>query len=216
MKPLAAFTHPAEMVEYITQLYVDETGAQKELRNENAATDQPIFINPMEGKMLQLLCAMVQPKSILEIGTLHGYSTTWLAKTGAAITTLEKDAKRAAIARDNFLKNNVSNIELLQGDANVSLESLEGRIFDIIFIDADKRSYSHYATWAKRHVRKGGLVIADNTLLGGSVYATNLPENVRQNTCNDMQAFNQEMANDNQFITMLFPTEDGLTVALKK
>ena len=136
----------------------------------------PHEVTPHQGKLLSLLARMARAKSILEIGTLGGYSALWLARAlpkGGRLVTIESDPKHAAVARRNFEQAGLSDaIELLEGPALDRLPELEdsprGR-FDMIFIDADKQNNPGYFAWALRLSRPGTVIVVDNVARRGSV-----------------------------------------------
>ena len=141
-----------------------------------AAGLPPISVSPSQGKLLQLLAQIQQAQNILEIGTLGGYSTIWLARAlpaGGRLITLELDPKHAEVARANFARAGLSGIiELRLGSALDTLPQLvaEGRgPFDLIFIDADKQGYPDYFAWALKLSRRGTVIIADNVVRNGTV-----------------------------------------------
>src|SRR5216683_8416032 len=135
----------------------------------NKAAELPaIDVAPNQGKLLQLLAQLAGARRILEIGTLGGYSTVWLARALPAngrLITLELDAKFAAVARANIARAGLADVvELRLGRALETLPQLaaEGRgPFDLIFIDADKPSTPDYFKWALKLSRRGSLIIAD-------------------------------------------------------
>jgi len=141
-----------------------------------AAGLPPINVSPNQGKLLQLLARLQGARRILEIGTLGGYSTIWLARAlpkGGRLITLEADPKRAEVARANLGRAGLAEVvELRVGRALDTLPGLaaEGRgPFDLTFIDADKRSNPEYFAWALRLSRPGALIIVDNVVRGGAV-----------------------------------------------
>jgi predicted O-methyltransferase YrrM len=121
-------------------------------------------VSPPQGALLELLARAIGARRILEIGTLEGYSTLWLARSGADVVTLEVDAERAARARAAL----GGRAEVIAGPALETLPGLEGP-FDLIFIDADKRSNASYLRHALRLSRPGTLIVADNVIRGGAV-----------------------------------------------
>lgn len=179
--------------------------------------DLPIHIQREEGKLLQLLFTAIGAKRIVEIGTLAGYSTIWLARAlpeDGIIYTIEHDSQRAALAQQSFSAyEHNKKIRLLEGDAKVMLRELDGP-FDAVFIDADKISYALYLDWAEQNIRKGGLIIGDNTLLGGAVYDPDITK-PRPTTIKTMQEFNKRLSNPEKYLSILLSTKDGLTIALK-
>jgi predicted O-methyltransferase YrrM len=141
-----------------------------------AAELPAISVTPSLGKLLQLLARLVGAKNILEIGTLGGYSTIWLARAlpaGGRVITLEADAKHAQVACKNIARAGLADVvELREGKALDTLPELaaEGlEAFDLIFIDADKSNNPHYFDWALRLSHKGTLIIVDNVVRDGAV-----------------------------------------------
>ncbi|MFC6120690.1 O-methyltransferase [Phytobacter sp. SCO41] len=127
-----------------------------------------------QGQLLALFVRMTGAKRILEIGTLGGYSTIWMARelpTDGELLTLEADAHHASIARQNLqLAGMAERVKLIEGPALNSLEQLgEHPPFDLIFIDADKPSNPDYLRWALRYSRPGTLIIGDNVVRDGEV-----------------------------------------------
>jgi predicted O-methyltransferase YrrM len=121
-------------------------------------------VSPPQGALLELLARAIGARSILEIGTLEGYSTLWLARSGARVVSLEIDPDRAARARAAL----GDRAEVIVGPALETLPTLDGP-FDLIFIDADKRSNAEYLREALRLSRPGTLIVADNVIRGGAV-----------------------------------------------
>ena len=124
-------------------------------------------VSPAQGALLELLARMVGARSILEIGTLAGYSTLWLARAlppGGRLVTLEADPHHAEVARANL----AGIAEVIHGPALETLPTLTGP-FDLVFIDADKRSNAEYLEWALRLSRPGTVIVADNVIRDGAV-----------------------------------------------
>jgi predicted O-methyltransferase YrrM len=141
-----------------------------------AAGLPPIDVSPNEGKLLQLLARLCRAQRILEIGTLGGYSTIWLARalpTGGRLVTLEANLKHAEVARSNIVRAGLADVvDLRIGLALNTLPQLEDERagpFDLIFIDADKPNNTGYLTWALKLSRKGTLIIVDNVVRDGAV-----------------------------------------------
>src|SRR5690242_2274997 len=136
----------------------------------------PINVSPTHGKLLHLLAKMQGARRILEIGTLGGYSTIWLARALPAdgrLITLEADFKHADVARANIARAGLEGIvELRLGKALDTLPQIaagKNGPFDLIFIDADKQNIPRYFDWALRLSRPGTLIIVDNVVRGGAV-----------------------------------------------
>lgn len=143
----------------------------------NAAAGLPaIDVSPLQGKLLSLLAQIAGARKILEIGTLGGYSTIWLARAVAAdglVVTLEASPRHAAVARANFARAGLAaRIDLREGAALDSLQALENEgigPFDFFFIDADKENNPSYLAWAMRLGRKGSVIVADNVVREGEI-----------------------------------------------
>jgi len=162
---------------YITGLLVpSDTALEAALQASSAAGLPRIQVSPAQGKLLHLLARACNARQILEIGTLGGYSTIWLARAlpaGGRVITLEADAKHAGVARANFAVSGLAGvIQLRLGPALETLPKLaaEGRgPFDLIFIDADKANMREYFDWALKLSRAGSVIIADNVIRNGAV-----------------------------------------------
>jgi predicted O-methyltransferase YrrM len=143
----------------------------------SAAAGLPaIQVSPADGKLLHILAHLQGAKAILEIGTLGGYSTIWLARglaEGGHLISLEVDAKHAHVARENIVRAGLAAVaEVRIGDALQTLPLLvaEGRgPFDLVFIDADKPNNPRYFEWALKLTRPGSLIIVDNVVRDGAV-----------------------------------------------
>lgn len=162
---------------YISGLFVPRDAAL-DAALESAATAglPPIQVSPPQGKLLYLLARLQGARQILEIGTLGGYSTIWLARalpSGGRVLTLEADPKHAEVAQANFSGAGLAGvIELHLGRALDTLPRIasEGRgAFDLIFIDANKSNLAEYFDWALKLSRPGSLIIADNVIRNGGV-----------------------------------------------
>lgn len=135
-----------------------------------------IAVSATQGKLLNLLARIQGARNILEIGTLGGYSTLWLAKAlppGGRIVTLEADPRHAEVARANIARAGYGNqVQVRLGAALDTLPELatEGAgPFDFVFIDADKRSNPEYFDWALRLARRGSVIVVDNVVREGKV-----------------------------------------------
>lgn len=144
------------------------------LANNSAQGLPPIDVSAAQGKMLFLLAQMAGAKRILEVGTLGGYSTIWLARAlpaDGALVTLELEAHHARVARDNLERAGVGGrVDLRVGPAAESLAAMTGEApFDFVFIDADKPSNAHYVAEAIRLGRPGTTIVVDNVVREGGV-----------------------------------------------
>ncbi|MFD4704161.1 O-methyltransferase [Gottfriedia sp. NPDC058432] len=145
-----------------------------------------IDVSPTQGKLLYLLAKIKGAKNILEIGTLGGYSSIWLARAlpeDGKLTTLEISHEHAKVAEKNIIEAKLQNkVEIIIGKALDTLPFLKesNSIFDFIFIDADKPNNPHYLNWALKLATSGALIIVDNVVRNGEViYQTNQDESVK-------------------------------------
>jgi predicted O-methyltransferase YrrM len=162
---------------YITERLVPSDPAlDAALQASAAAGLPPIAVTPAQGKLLNLLARALGARTILELGTLGGYSTIWLARAlpdGGRLVTLEADPKYLEVARANIERAGLSQmVELRLGPALDTLPQLaaEGHgPFDLIFIDADKKNSPGYFKWALALSRHGSLIITDNVIRSGGL-----------------------------------------------
>src|SRR5215470_11761459 len=190
---------------YISQmLTTSDPALDGALADSEKAGLPSINVSPPHGKLLHLLARAIliargpgNPGAILEIGTLGGYSTFWLARAlpqGGKLVTLEYDPKHADVARANIARAGLSDrVEIRLGKAIDSLPALakEGRgTFDLIFIDADKQSYSEYFDWAVKLSRPGTVIVADNVVRKGAVADPNTTDAMVQG----IRRFNERVA----------------------
>jgi predicted O-methyltransferase YrrM len=163
--------------QYITDLLVRPDPALANALDASTAAGLPaIAVSPPQGKLLSLLVAMAGARRVLEIGTLGGYSTIWLAQGlggGGRIVTLELEPKHAAVARENVARaGHASTVEIRVGPAAESLRALaaeQAEPFDFVFIDADKTGYPEYLTLVLPLVKPGSVIVADNTVRDGKI-----------------------------------------------
>ena len=163
--------------DYIGATLISKEEAQEETLAANARAGLPaIDVSPPQGKLLYLLACAIGARRVLEIGTLGGYSTTWLARAvgeGGKVVTFEVDAHHAEVARANIDREGMSaRVDLRVGPALEMLPLLESeraQPFDLAFIDADKPSNAAYFDYALRLSRPGALIIVDNVVREGAV-----------------------------------------------
>ncbi|SMO93717.1 O-methyltransferase [Melghirimyces algeriensis] len=151
------------------------------VRKANAEANLPaIDVSPNQGKLLYLLATLKGAKNILEIGTLGGYSSIWLARAlpnDGKLITLESNDQHAKVAHENIKNAGLDGkVEILVGAALDTLPTLEPKgfsDFDLIFIDADKPNIPHYVKWALKLSRPGAVIIVDNVVRKGHVIDDN-------------------------------------------
>jgi predicted O-methyltransferase YrrM len=208
---------------YITNHFLEADPVLDAALASSAASGLPaINVSPAQGKLLHLLARVQGARNILEIGTLGGYSTIWLARAlpaGGHLISLELDPKHAEVARANVARAGLADrVEIRLGRAVDTLQQLvaEGRgPFDLIFIDADKPGYSDYLKWSLKLARQGTLIIADNVVRKGEV--TN-PASSDLNV-QGIRRFNELLAAEKRVTTTVLQTVgskgyDGLALIL--
>ncbi|MGL9733191.1 MAG: O-methyltransferase [Wolbachia sp.] len=179
-----------------------------------------IQISAEEGKLLSLFIKIHKVKSIVEIGTLYGYSSICMVKVlpeYGHIYTIENNPEHLSIAKKNFSTFNLNKkITLIEGDALEKLNELSAKApFDMIFIDADKGGYPKYLDWAELYIKRDGLIVADNTLLFNTVFLESPPKEVSEKTWLAMREFNRRLSDEEKYHSILIPTDEGMIVALK-
>jgi len=201
---------------------VDDPALDAATAAAKAAGLPDIAVSPVLGKYLYLLAKLINARRILEIGTLGGYSTIWLARAlpeDGKLVTLEYEPKHAGVARANLDRAAVGSwVEIIVGAAEESLRELDERgepLFDMVFIDADKESYTGYLDWSAQLTRPGGLIVADNVVRNGRVLDTETQDSMVRG----VQAFNDALANNRRLeavITQMVGAKghDGLALAM--
>ena len=211
--------------EYISLLFNgdDEVLAATEQSIIDANIPQ-ISVSPNQGKLLNLLAQLCKAEKILELGTLAGYSTIWMARALPAngkLISLEYDPKHAAVAQQNIHRaglDKVVDIRVGKGlDLLPQLEAEGVGPFDMIFIDADKPPYTEYFEWALKLSRPGTLIIADNVIRSGKV----LQENNSDEMVTGVQRFNKALAANKAVSATIIQTigakeHDGIALAIVK
>jgi predicted O-methyltransferase YrrM len=170
----------AQVDHYLADLFAPADDALAAALDANHKADLPaIDVPPLLGKFLALLIQISGTKRVLEIGTLGGYSTTWMARAIPAdgkVITLELEQHHAEIARANLTRAGViDHVEIRLGPAIESLQALHqssAEPFDLIFIDADKKSLPEYLDWSLKLAHKGTLLVADNVIRDGKIIKT--------------------------------------------
>jgi predicted O-methyltransferase YrrM len=166
-----------EVDDYIASLLIPPDAAlDGALKASDEAGLPPINVSANQGKLLMLFARMLNARNILEIGTLGGYSTIWMARgmaEGGRLITLEYEAKHAEVATANLVRVGLSDrVEIRVGRALETLPKLvdEGRgPFDLVFIDADKQGYTEYLEWSMKLSRRGTVIVADNVVRNGAI-----------------------------------------------
>jgi predicted O-methyltransferase YrrM len=163
--------------QYLTDLLVGSDPALDAALAANSAAKLPqLDVSPLQGKLLHLLARLSRARTILEIGTLGGYSTIWLARalpSGGRLISLEAVARHAAVALENIKRSGLSHcVDVRVGRALDTLPIIEAEghgPFDLIFIDANKSNNPDYLAWALKLSRPGSLIVVDNVVRHGAV-----------------------------------------------
>jgi predicted O-methyltransferase YrrM len=209
-----------DILEYIEQHSSSETEALQQITHSTHIE----MINPrmmsghVQGRVLSMLSQMIQPKRILELGAFTGYSALCLAeglqKDGKLVSLEHNDELEDMLRRNFALSPLGEHIELVIGDAIewLTAQSTE-QMYDLVFIDADKREYSAYLDAVLPLVRPGGWILADNTLWDGHIIESAY-DNDKQTLA--LRAFNDKVAQDERLDKVILPLRDGLTIIRKK
>lgn len=205
-----------ELYKYITETFIEEDDLLKQVVKNTADKNLPVIqVSPETGKLLGIFIKMINAKHVLEIGTLTGYSSIWMARAlppGGSVTTLELTNEHADEAEKNFSSAGLGNkITLIRGKALESLDLLAGKTFDMVFIDADKENCVNYFNKVINMVRPGGLIITDNTLRRGEVIDPDPGPGAQ-----GIIAYNKLAANDSRVESILIPIDDGITLSFVK
>jgi len=203
--------------DYVYSILPPRDEVLAEMENEAASNNVPI-VGPAVGRLLYQLAVISKAKYVFEMGSAIGYSTIWWAQavgSDGRVFYTDGDPKNADRARKYFQRAGVSDrIVVKTGDA-LELLSEEKQQFDIIFCDIDKDDYPRALKLAAPRVRKGGLLVADNTLWHGRVIAPEGSADAEMATTKAIKEFNQALYASKDFFATLLPLRDGVCVALK-
>jgi caffeoyl-CoA O-methyltransferase len=208
------------LARWAEEVYAPEDQLLRRVRQRSAEAGlPPIQVGPMDGLHLEVIARASGAKRAVEIGTLGGYSGVCLLRgmgPGSTLHTFELEFERAELARRTFEEADLGDrVHVHVGRAMDRLREVE-RIgpFDLVFIDADKVSYPDYLTWAERHLRIGGVLLADNTFGFGHVhdlaYAGADAEGIAA-----LRRFNERLAKGGRFRATMLPTAEGLSFGVK-
>lgn len=211
--------------QYIGDLFNDRDSTLEATEQSITEFNIPsISISRNQGKFLMLLAKLCQAKKILEIGTLAGYSTIWLARAlpvNGRLITLEYERLHAEVAQKNIARAGLDHIvEIRVGKAIELLPQLvteEAGPFDMIFIDADKPPYKEYFDWALKLSRSGTLIVADNVIREGKVLEAGSPDEMVAG----VKRFNEALAVNTAVTATIIQTvgskeHDGMALAIVK
>ncbi|WP_212923719.1 O-methyltransferase [Capnocytophaga cynodegmi] len=206
---------PQKIENYATQHSEEEPKLLQELsRRTHLNVLQPRMLSGhFQGRMLSLLSKMIQPKTILEIGTYTGYATLCLAEglqKEGILHTIDIKEELQDLQREFFDKSGKGN-QIIQhlGQAIDIIPKLDTN-FDLVFIDADKQNYANYFDLVINKMNSGGIILSDNVLWSGKV-VEEIKSNDKQTKA--LLAYNQKLKEDSRVETILLPIRDGLTIS---
>ena len=173
---------PADVDDFLdTTMVGDDPALTAALEASDAAGLPRIAVSAQQGKFLSLLAGAIKARSVLEIGTLGGFSTIWLARgvgPDGRVLTLEYEPKHAEVARANIDRAGVGDrVEVLVGPALETLPTVTEGPFDLVFIDADKQNNAGYLEWALRLTHPGSVIVVDNVIREGAILSSD-PDDV--------------------------------------
>lgn len=201
---------------YIGQLFTEEDDVLRWIQAEADRHELPqISVQVFDGYLLAWLVRFVRARRVVEIGTLAGYSGTWMARAlpdDGKLYTVEKSAKHADVARRSFEHAGLEDkVEVHQGEALAILDNLSSKgPFDLVFIDADKTGYPDYLRWAVANLRSGGVVAAHNAYRSGRIFEPETDDD------RGMAAFNEALAAHPELDGIIIPMGDGMAVGVKQ
>ena len=207
---------PEELNQYLLATCEPEPSLLKKIdRETQLEVLMPRMVSGhLQGRVLSMLSKLIQPKRILEIGTFTGYATLCLAEglsSDGKIITLDINEELEDRVRGYFAESDYNHqIEYKIGNALNTIPSLE-EVFDIVFIDADKKNNGTYYQMVFDKVKKGGLIIVDNVLWSGKVLTK-----INDTDTSNIDTFNQLIAADNRIEKLILPVRDGLFLMRKK
>jgi caffeoyl-CoA O-methyltransferase len=212
-----------ELLDFVSGLMAREDPALRAIREDTVKDGlPPISVGPDEGKLLDFLARACGAKKAVEIGTLAGYSGSWIARALPAdgvLHTFEYSPRHAEVARRNFERAGVAaKVRVHVGAAVETLKDIEAEgPFDFVFIDADKVSYGAYARWAAAHTRPGAIVAADNAYLFGKLHLDPARAGDDAAGVPAMRECLEVLADPKLFSSCsMIPTGEGLAVGLRR
>jgi predicted O-methyltransferase YrrM len=199
----------------------DDPALSAALEASDAAGLPQIAVSAQQGKFLCLLAGAIRARSILEIGTLGGFSTIWLARGAGPdgrVLTLEYEPKHAKVARANLDRAGVGDrVEVVVGAALETLPTVTGGPFDLVFIDADKENNVAYLEWAIQLTRPGSVILVDNVIRAGKILAPNSDDSAARATRRALELMGEHPRLDTTVLqTVGAKNWDGFALALVK
>jgi len=212
---------PADVDDFLdTTMVGDDPVLTAALEASDAAGLPRIAVSAQQGKFLSLLAGAIKARSVLEIGTLGGFSTIWLARgvgPDGRVLTLEYEPKHAEVARANIDRAGVGDrVEVLVGPALETLPTVAEGPFDLVFIDADKQNNAGYLEWALRLTHPGSVIVVDNVIREGAILSSD-PDNVVRGTRRALELMGERPELDTAVLQTVGAKHwDGFALALVK
>ena len=212
---------PADVDDFLdTTMVGDDPVLTAALEASDAAGLPRIAVSAQQGKFLSLLAGAIKARSVLEIGTLGGFSTIWLARgvgPDGRVLTLEYEPKHAEVARANIDRAGVGDrVEVLVGPALETLPTVTEGPFDLVFIDADKQNNAGYLEWALRLTHPGSVIVVDNVIREGAILSSD-PDDVVGGTLRALELMSERPELDTAVLQTVGAKHwDGFALGLVK
>ncbi|MGB7871852.1 MAG: O-methyltransferase [Mycobacterium sp.] len=212
---------PADVDDFLdTTMVGDDPVLTAALEASDAAGLPRIAVSAQQGKFLSLLAGAIKARSVLEIGTLGGFSTIWLARgvgPDGRVLTLEYEPKHAEVARANIDRAGVGDrVKVLVGPALETLPTVTEGPFDLVFIDADKQNNAGYLEWALRLTHPGSVIVVDNVIREGAILSSG-PDDVVRGTRRALELMGERPELDTAVLQTVGAKHwDGFALALVK
>jgi predicted O-methyltransferase YrrM len=212
---------PADVDTFLDATVVgDDPVLSAALEASNTAGLPQIAVSTQQGKFLSMLAGAIKARSVLEIGTLGGFSTIWLARgvgPDGRVVTLEYEPKHAEVARSNIERAGVGDrVEVIVGPALETLPTVSGAPFDLVFIDADKVNNVAYLEWAVKLTRTGSVIVVDNVIREGGILSPD-PDDIQRATRRTLEVMGEHPQLDTAVLQTVGAKHwDGFALALVK
>jgi caffeoyl-CoA O-methyltransferase len=206
---------PLKHSQYVTQTFATEDAALQAIQDNLTSRGLPSYgLRPEEGRFLQCLVAACNAKTAVEIGTLGGYSGTWIGRglaPGGRLITMEIDPRHIEVAKHTFEQAGLAEqVEIREGDAYRLLSDIESQgPFDFVFIDAVTQKYALFLEWALANTRPGSIIAAHNAFGYGSLFDPD-PDSKGAT----IREFNQRFAAEPRLTSTIFPAGDGIVFGI--
>ncbi len=205
------------ITEYIRSATPDNVGFLAQLEAYAKENHVPI-VQKEVSQFLRVMCEIVKPKNILEVGTAIGYSASvmfFASGSDCVVTTIERNEKMIELANENLAKGNLlKNINIIEGDATIVLKQLQCE-YDLLFLDAAKGQYPEFLKECIRLLKKDGVLICDNVLFKGMTADDLLVKRRKRTIVKRLRTFVEEIMHSSELTSSLMPLGDGVTISKK-